>query len=74
MIGDCPVLLRMPDIEILGILKITCEVVEDQQGCSQFDLLAIEPTGALNCRMYTKYDSRSGSVGIINNNSNIILF
>ena len=29
--GDCPALLGMLDIEVLGILKITCEVVDGQQ-------------------------------------------
>ena len=27
---DVPVLLGMPDIELLGILNIMCELVEDQ--------------------------------------------
>ena len=29
--GDSPVVIGMPVIKLLGIMKITCEVVEDQQ-------------------------------------------
>ena len=40
--------LGMLDIELLGILKITCEVVEVQQASKKFDSYTMEPTDALN--------------------------
>ena len=35
--GDRPVLLGMPDIEVLGILKIMCEVVKGPKVGRKFD-------------------------------------
>ena len=26
--GNCPIVLHMPDIEVLGILRIVCEVID----------------------------------------------
>ena len=48
--GDGSALLWMPDIELLGILKIMCEVVEDQQAYRKSDPQTMEPTGTLSCR------------------------
>ena len=68
---DGPMLLGMPDIELLGILKITCDVVEDQQVGRKFDLEITEATHALNCKTHTVDDCRSDSTGITSNNANM---
>ena len=69
--GDGPALLGMPDIELLVILKITCEVIEDQQVGRKFDSQAMEPNGTLNCRASMENKSRSDGVDVINNNLNM---
>ena len=48
VLADGPVLLGILDIELLSILKITGEMMEDQQGCRKSDPRTLEPTGALN--------------------------
>ena len=40
--GDSPALLGMSDTELLGILKIICEVVEGQHANRKFDSQTIE--------------------------------
>ena len=35
--GNAPALLRMMDIEVLGILRIVCEVIDGQQAGRNFD-------------------------------------
>ena len=37
VLGNSSELLGMPDIEVLGILKITCEVLDSQQAGRKFD-------------------------------------
>ena len=44
MPGDGPVLLGMPDIKLLNLLKIMCEVVEGQQPDRKFDFQIIQPS------------------------------
>ena len=61
----------MLDIELLGILKIMCEVMKDHQEGRKFDPQMIEPTSAVNCRTHTGDDSRLDGMGVINNNPNI---
>ena len=39
--GVGPALLGMPDIELLGILKIMCEVVQDQQTDRKSDIMDV---------------------------------
>ena len=47
--GDGPVLLGMPETELLGIPKIACELVENQPVGMKYDSQIMEPTGFLNC-------------------------
>ena len=54
-----------------GLLKITYEVVEDQQVGRKFYSQSMKPTGTLNCRTHRGDDGRSDSVGLSNNNPNI---
>ena len=35
--ADSPALLGIPDLELLGILKVTCEVIRDQQSDRKFN-------------------------------------
>ena len=67
VLGDGSVLLEMPDIELLGILKITCDVVEDQQLGRKLNSQTMDPTDTLNCRANMEDENRSDSVDIINN-------
>ena len=38
MTGDSPALLVIPDTTLLSILKMTCEVMRDQQAGRKLDL------------------------------------
>ena len=46
---DGPALLGIPDIKLLNILKIMCDVIEGQQADRKFKSQAIEPSSAPSC-------------------------
>ena len=46
--GDGPALLGMPDVKLVGILEIMCEVVEDQWVDREFNLQTIESASTLS--------------------------
>ena len=68
---DGPTLLGMPDIKLQDILKIMCEIVEDQQAGKKFISQTIELVGTLDCRTCTGDDCRSDSIGITRNKPNV---
>ena len=70
VLEDSPGLLGMPDIELLGILKIMFDVVEGQQADRKFDSQSVEPSSTLGYRANTDRESRSNNVDVINSNSN----
>ena len=49
VLGDGPALLGMPDIELIGIIKIMSEVVEDQWVDRKFDSQTMAPASTLSC-------------------------
>ena len=69
--GDGPALLGMPEIELLGILKIMCDVIEGQQADRNFDSQTMEPSSGLSCKVNIDWESRSDNVDAININSNM---
>ena len=71
MPGDSPALLRIPEIELYGILKIICNVVEGQQADRNFDSHTIELSSSLSCKASADQESRSDNVYVNNINSNI---
>ena len=64
-------LLRVPDIELFGILRIMCEVTDGQQAGRKFDS---QKTGITKCKTHTVEDDRSDGMGANQNNVNIRLF
>ena len=58
-------MLGMPDIELLGILKIMCNLV-GKQADRKFDFRTMEPSTALSCKVNTNWISRSDNVDVIN--------
>ena len=50
MPGDGSALLGMPDIEVLDILKITCEVMGDLYKSRMFDCQMIQPCNSPSCK------------------------
>ena len=69
--GGGPALLEMPDIELLSILKIMCDVVEGQQADRKFDSQTMEPSSAPSCKANTDWERRSDNMDVININSNM---
>ena len=61
----------MPDIELLGILKIMYNVVEDQQADRKFDSQTMKPAGTLSCRANEENENRSDNAYVININPNM---
>ena len=51
--ADDPLLLGMPDIELLGLPKIMCEVVRDQQADQKFRFQTIQATSGSSCKENT---------------------
>ena len=68
---ECQGLLGMPDIELLGMLKIMCEEVGGWQADRQFNPQLIKPSSALNWLANTGLEIRSGNVDIISTNPNM---
>ena len=71
VLGDSPAFLGMPDIELLGIMKIMCDVIEGQQADRMFDSQIIEPFSALSCKANTDIEGRSDNTDGVNNFSNM---
>ena len=69
--GDDPAFLRMPDIELLSILKITCEIMGDQPADRKFDLQTIEPCNGSICKTNTSQQIKINKVDGVDTNSNI---
>ena len=50
VLGDGPALLGVPDIEMLNILKTTCEMIGDPHESRKFNLQTIEVPNGTSCR------------------------
>ena len=48
--GDGPALLGMPDIELLNILRVSCEVISEAHESWMFDLKTREASNSSHCR------------------------
>ena len=48
--GDSPALLGMPDIELLSLLKIICEVMGGQQANKKFNFQTRQPSIIPSCK------------------------
>ena len=71
MPGDRPELLGMPDIELLGILKILCVVIKGQNMDRKSDSQRVEPSSTLSCKANMDIDGRSDNADIIISISNM---
>ena len=60
--GNDAALLGILDTEVLGILKITCEVIDSQQGGRKFDSQITWPVNIRKCKTHTAKDHRTGSI------------
>ena len=69
MPGDIPALLGTLDIELLGILKITCELVGHQQADRWFDSQTIQPSNGSICKE-TKTARSRDNVDVVDTNPN----
>ena len=68
--GDGPALFGMPDIVLLGILKITCEVTDSQQTGNKFDSQIMQPIGIPKCKAHMAEDHRADSRNTNHSNVN----
>ena len=68
VLGDSQALLGMPDIELLGILKITCDVVEGQQTGRKFYSQTVKPSCTLSHKAKKDWEIRSDNADVINTN------
>ena len=59
--GNGPVLLQVLDIEVLGILKITCEVIDSQLASSKYDSHIAWLTDIRKCKTHQVNDPRKNS-------------
>ena len=48
----------MPDVELLGILKVMCGEIEGQQADGKSDSQTMEMSGALSCKENRDQESR----------------
>ena len=69
--GDDPALQGMPEIELLDILKIICEVVGGQQGDGKFDFQTIQLVNAHSCKAYTDWEIKSDNAKVVEANSHM---
>ena len=61
----------MPDIELLGILKIMCDVVEGQQADMKYNSQTIEPPITLSCKVKIVLEKKLDNVHVIKINANM---
>ena len=66
-----PRLLGIHDIELLGILKITCEVVEDQETDRKFYFQKIQPSNISSCKANTGQWIKTDNADVIDADSNM---
>ena len=69
--GESAALLRMPDIKLLGILNVMCDVIEDQQDDSRFTSQTIEPYSAKSLKTNRDIDCMSDNENTVNSYSNM---
>ena len=69
--GDGLALLGISDIELLGILKIMCEVLGSQQADRKFNSKMIQLYSALSCKANTDWEINSDNVDVIDANSSM---
>ena len=65
---DTLALLGMPDIELLGILKIVCEAVGGQEEDRKCNSETIKMSSSASCKENTDWKIRSGNVDVIDVN------
>ena len=68
---DGPALLGMPDIELLGILKIMSEEEEGQQAARKFNSQTIKQPSAPSCTANIDRKIRSNNADVINVNTSM---
>ena len=69
---DGAVLLGRPDIKLLDILKITCEVMGDQQADRKFDSQTIQQSNNPSCKTNKTQQIRADNENADNVNSNML--
>ena len=71
MPGDSPVLLWIPDIELLGTLKIMCEVVGGQQADREVNSQTMQLSNGPSCKANTNRNFKSNNVDAADDNLNM---
>ena len=68
--GDDPALLRLPDIELLGIIRGIFEIIENKSNDRTFDIQTRHEASSHNCKIHrdpqAKLNAYSGSEDKIN--------
>ena len=62
----------MPDIELLGILRLICDAVKGQQTGKKFNFKTMKPSRTLSCNANPDQESRSDYLHTIDINSNML--
>ena len=70
--GDGAMLLGMPDIKVLGILTIMCEVVGKQQADEKFKFQTIQPSSSFSCKGKPEWQIKTYNVDAVDANSNML--
>ena len=69
--GDDLTLLGMPDIRLVDILKIMCEVVGEQQADKKFDTQTILPSSGSSCKANKAQQIKTYNADVNNVNLNM---
>ena len=69
--GDGPALLWMPDIQLLNILRITCEVIGDLHKSRKINSQIIEASNNPSCKTSRALWHETDETGTQDNNTNI---
>ena len=71
VLEDCPALQGMSDIEVLDILKITCEVMGDPYKSRMFECKTMQTSNGPSCKANKVQQTKADSVDVKDTNSNI---
>ena len=60
--GEGPALIGMPDIKLLNILKIICEVIDDRHESKKINFQTVEASNGPTCRINRAQQNKTGKV------------
>ena len=69
---DAPVLLGMPDIELIGIIRVMCETIDNNKSDRKFDMQTRHASDSQNCKANRDPQTKPDADNASGNKTNIL--